>query len=52
MSDVSVGEHDGKADFTMLPIIDLDPNDYSYLYSTLVFIVNQAKQLRISEHHA
>ena len=38
MSDVSVDEHDGKADFTMLPIIDLDPNDYLCIYSTLVFI--------------
>ena len=47
MSDVSVGEDDGKVDFTMLPIIDLDPNDYSCFYSTLVFIVNQAKQLNI-----
>ena len=26
MSDVSVGEHDGMADFTMLPKIDLGPN--------------------------
>ena len=47
MFDVSVGEHDGKADFTMLPITDLYPNDYSCVYSTLVFIVNQAKQLNV-----
>ena len=47
MSDVSVGQHDGEADFTMLPIIDLDPNDYSCICSTLVFIVNQTKQLNI-----
>ena len=26
ISDVSIGEHDGMADFTMLPKIDLDPN--------------------------
>ena len=47
MYDVSVGEHDGKEDFTMLPIIDLDPNDYLCIYSTLVFILNQAKKLNI-----
>ena len=47
MSDVSVGQHNGEADFTMLPIIDLDPNDYSCIYSALVFIVNQTKQLNI-----
>ena len=29
MSGVSVGERDEKADFTMLPVNDLDPNDYS-----------------------
>ena len=43
MSDVSVDEHYGKEDFTMLLIIDLDPNDYSCLYATLV----QAKLLNI-----
>ena len=47
MSDVSVGQHDGKANFTMLPIIDLDPNDYSCIYSTHLFIIDQAKQLSI-----
>lgn len=45
MSDVSVGEHDENTDFMMLWILDLDPNDYLCLYFTLVFIVNQAKQL-------
>ena len=40
MSNVSVGELDGKADFTMLPVTDLDANDYSCIYSTLAFIVN------------
>ena len=32
-SDVSVVEHSGKTNFTLLPITDLDPNDYSYLCS-------------------
>ena len=47
MSDVSVGQHDGKADFTMLPIIDVDPNDMSCIYSTLMFINNQAEKLNV-----
>ena len=47
MSDVSVGEHEGKADFTMLPIIDLDPNDLSCIYSTIKFIMYQAKDLNV-----
>ena len=47
MSDLSVGEQYRKADFTMLPIIDLDLYDYSCLCSTLVFNVNQVKQLNI-----
>ena len=38
MSDVSVGHHNEKADFTMLPIIDVDPNDMSCTYFTLMFI--------------
>ena len=33
MSNVSVSEQDGKADFPMLLITDLDHNYYSCLYS-------------------
>ena len=40
MSSVSFGKHDVKADFTMLPIIDVDPNDYTCLYSTFALIIN------------
>ena len=47
MSDVSVGPHNGKADFTMLPIIDMDPNDMSCIYSTLMFIQSQAEKLDV-----
>ena len=44
MSDVSVGEHDGKADFTMLPITGLDPNDYSCIYSSYTCIHCKSSQ--------
>ena len=47
MFNVSVGEQDGKTDFTMLLIIDLDHNYYCCLFSTLMFTVNQTKQLNI-----
>ena len=47
MSDVSVVEYKEKANFTLLPISHLDPNDYSYIYSKILFFVNQAKQLNI-----
>ena len=31
----------------MLPIIDLDPTDINYIYSTLIFLVQQATSLHI-----
>ena len=47
MSDVTTGNHDGKADITMLPIINMDPTDMSCVYSTLMFINDQAKKLNV-----
>jgi len=41
------GNHPGKANFSFLPIINLNPSDESCIYSTLVFIENQAKALKI-----
>ena len=49
MSEVCPGlrPHDGKADFTYCPIIDLDPTDMSCIYSTLMFVLSQAKTLNV-----
>ena len=47
MTDVSKGYYPGKSNVTMLPIIDLDPNDMSCIYSTLMFVIGQAKDLNI-----
>jgi hypothetical protein len=41
------GDHPGKANFCFLPIINLSSSDESCIYSTLVFIENQAKTLNI-----
>ena len=48
MTDVSAGSHPGKAEITMLPIIDLDPTDISYIHSTLMFVLDQAKHLEVA----
>ena len=39
--------HPGKRQIFMLPIIDLSSSDESCIYSTLVFIMNQAKAIGI-----
>ena len=36
-----------KSTITFLPIIDLNPNDESCIYSTLLFVIEQAKRMRI-----
>ena len=41
------GNHPGKANFCFLPIINLNSSDESCIFSTLVFIENQAKILNI-----
>ena len=43
MQDVSKGDHPGKSDIVLMPIIDLDPRNETCLYSTLLFIIDQAK---------
>jgi len=35
----------------MLPVIDMKPTDSSCIYSTLCFVIHQAKQLNIPCHH-
>ena len=41
------GDHSGKATVTFLPIINLNPSDESCIYSTLLFVEQQAQQLNI-----
>ena len=36
------GEHPGKPSITFLPMIDMDPSDMSCVYSTLVFVCDEA----------
>ena len=46
MSDVSAAQdHPGKAAISMLPIIDLNPNNMNCIYRTLRFIESQARYL-------
>jgi len=40
--------HPPSANFRLLPISDLNPNDRSYINSTLVFVEEQAKKLNVS----
>ena len=47
MQSVSIGTYPGAATISFLPIIDLDPNNYSCIYSTLLFIQNQSHALNI-----
>lgn len=47
MSKVCSGEYPGKSTVTFLPIIDLDPNDMSCIYSTILYVISQAKHLAI-----
>ena len=44
MQDISQGVHQGKAKIVILPIIDLNPSDYSCIYSALLFVQDQARQ--------
>ena len=47
MQNISHGKHSPKAKVTFLPIIDLNPSDYTCIYSTLLFIIEQSKKLNI-----
>ena len=44
---ISQGVHQGKAKIVILPIIDLNSSDYSCIYSTLLFVQDQARQLDV-----
>ena len=47
MQDVSTGTHPPPSDITMLPIIDLNPSNETCIYSTLLYVKDQAKQLNV-----
>ena len=42
------GDHSGKATVTFLPIINLNPSNESCIYSTLLFVEQQARKLNIA----
>ena len=48
MSNITSGTYPGKATISMLPIINLNPNDMTCIFSTLSFIVEQARLLHIT----
>ena len=47
MTDSSHGHYPGKSTVSFLPIIDMDPTDLPYIYSTIAFIIDQANSLEI-----
>ena len=48
MQRISHGDHLLSAANTLWPIIDLKPTDYTCIYSTLLFVINQCKKLNIT----
>ena len=47
MQQVSKGNYPGISEVSFLPIIDLHPNGKSCIYSTLLFVSEQAKSLMV-----
>ena len=48
MQDVTKGIRSPQSDIVMLSIIDLNPNDETYIYSTLLFVIEQSKKLNFT----
>ena len=48
MQRISHGDHLPSVAITLLPIIDLKPTDYTCIYSTLLFVINQSKKFNIT----
>ena len=48
MQDVAQGDHPSKSDVLMLPILDLNPNDKTCIYSVLLFVIEQSKKLGVT----
>ena len=47
MTDSSHGHYPVKSTVSFLPIIDMDPTDFSCIYLTIAFIIDQANSLEI-----
>ena len=47
MQEISQGEFPGRSQINMLPIIDLDPSNMTCIYSTLLFVCDQAKRFEV-----
>ena len=47
MQSVTVGPHSPLPKVTMLQVIDLDPSNYSCIYSVLLHIIEQSKVLNV-----
>ena len=47
MQMISAGQYPGQSAVNILPIIDLDPTNMSCIYSTLIFVSEQAKTLNV-----
>ena len=41
---ITAGDHNPKATFTFLPVIPMNPSNYTCIYSTLAFIQEQCKK--------
>ena len=48
MQTVQSGSYPGKSYVLFLPMIDLNPSDMTCIYSTLWYVVTQAKRLRVA----
>ena len=48
MQDVTKEVYPQRPDTVMLPIIDLNPNDETCIYSTLLFVIEQSKKLNVT----
>jgi len=48
MQMVHKGTHPGKATVVFLPMIDLDPTDMTCIYSTMLFLAEQAQQNKVT----
>lgn len=44
---VHKGEHPGKTSYVYLPIIDMNPNDLTCIFSTLTFIIQHARKHKV-----
>ena len=48
MEAVHHGEHKGKSTVMFMPMVDYNPTDISCVYSTLLFIADQAMKLNVT----